>query len=131
MTLENPTTCAVCGNTYPYRKGKMYCSSRCKQKSHLNNRNGIPLEQPKEQLTKPTYDFSYDEYERLREKGFDEEPILYFFLRRSFRKDADLDTLYDYLNSFYKEDEAYFKLTGSKAYETFRHEFLGGRYTVG
>ena len=43
MVLEAISQCTVCGNEFPYRKGKQFFSNACKQQAYLKSIAGIPL----------------------------------------------------------------------------------------
>ena len=131
MILEDISHCTVCSNEFPYRKSKQFCSNACKQQAYLKSKAGVPLQAPSRKET-PTTDFSFSEFARYSEEhGNYQSFMFYCFLRRNLSKSATVETIYRYINSFFIEDDAYESITGSKAYQTFREEFFGAKFTVG
>ncbi len=131
MIIQSVSNCTVCGNEFPYRKSKQFCSNACKQQAYLKSKAGIPL-QGSSRKEMPTTDFSFTEFAQFSEEHGNYHSFLFYcFLRRNLSKLATVDTIYQYINSFFIEDDAYEKITGSKAYQTFREEFLSAKFTVG
>ncbi|NID08930.1 hypothetical protein [Fibrivirga algicola] len=132
MVLEAISQCTVCGNEFPYRKSKQFCSNACKQQAYLKSKAGIPLE-PITAQRMPKADFSLKEFEDFNEvHGCDFSMLYYCFFRRNLPVTATLDQINIYINSFYKQmDDVYEYMSSTKAYATFKEEFLSGKFVIG
>lgn len=128
MIATRTSTCAVCSKKYPSRRGKLYCSSSCKQKAYVANKERTSSTA----LTEVAFDFSLIEFQELKKQYGWEIPInFYCFLRRGLRKDADLTSVNEYLNSFYIEDNFQQEIENTKAFQNFQEEFFAGKFLVG
>lgn len=135
MIPHNTSNCLVCGNEFPYRKSKQFCSNACKQQGYLSNKAGIslPVIVSKE---KPTYDFSLSEYKAYEnETGNGMELMFYFFLRRNLKGHIDQTQIKAYFEGFfcsgYSWWDYYETIKDTKAYLSFREDFLSSKFTIG
>lgn len=132
MVLEAISHCTVCGNEFPYRKSKQFCSNACKQQAYLKSKAGIPLE-PVTVQGMPKADFSLSEFEEFEKAfGWDYSMLYYCFFRRNLPATATHEQINTYINGFYRHrDNVYEELSRTKAYSTFQEEFLSGKYIIG
>ena len=135
MISEDHSTCIKCGKAFPYRKSKQFCSNACKQQAYLCNKAGVSLSVVTNK-EKPAYDFSFSEYrayEKETDNGID---LLFFcFLRRHLKGNVDLSQLMSYFDGFFHDDfswwDYYESVRDTKAYLSFREDFLSSKFTVG
>ena len=132
MVLEAISQCTVCGKEFPHRKSKRFCSNACKQQAYFKSKAGIPLE-PVTAQRMPKADFSLKEFEEFNEvHGWDYSMLYYCFFRRNLPTTATLEQINLYINSFYKHrDDVYDELSSTKAYTTFKEDFLSSKYIIG
>ena len=81
----------------------------------------------------PKADFSLKEFEEFNEvHGWDYSILHYCFFRRNLPTTATLEQINSYINSFYKhKDDVYDELSNTKAYTTFKEDFLSSKYIIG
>ncbi|WP_148289304.1 hypothetical protein [Fibrella aestuarina] len=132
MVTEATVQCLVCGKGFPYRKSKQFCSNACKQQAYLKNKAGVPL-QPVSVSRTPKADFSLGEFEAYCSEHGDYFTMLdYCFFRRNLPQSATTEQINNYINGFYKHmNNAYEELTSTKAYHTFKEDFLSSKYIIG
>lgn len=128
--------CKYCGNAYPYRKGKMYCSPSCKTMAHRDKVNGISHlnENPGEKYnTERTifYLSDFDQWEGAKIFSF----IVFCFIIKGMPENEDPDFLKMYATSI-SDDELFYKNIEEsnhpicKEYKKFQELFFSNKYQI-
>ena len=135
MVLTATSQCMVCGKAFPYRKNKQFCSNACKQQAYLSKKSGVSLPSIVSEETS-AFDFSLSEYNTYgQETGSEMDLLFYCFLRRNLKGTVTISQLISYFDGFfhggYSWWEYYESVNETKAYLSFREDFLSSKFTIG